>query len=816
MGIILLFVITTAIFAVFSVGLPNPNKVIRREGYSTVLYDRSGKVLYDLYNNENRVPLELADMPKYLREATIAVEDKDFYKHKGFDPWGAFRIIKNLITMQALTGASTLTQQLVKNTLLSSERTLPRKIKEIILANQIEGKFSKDQILQMYLNEAPYGGAAYGVESAAKTYFGKSATDLNLLESAILAGFPQAPSVYSPLTGQTTAYINRTEHVLRRMREDGYLTPQQEADAVKALPKVKFTSKVSDINAPHFVFYVREQLVEKFGEAAVEGGGLRVTTSLDLETQEKAETIVNEEIKKIKPLKVSNGAAVVLNAKTGEILSMVGSYDYFDKDYGSYNVATALRQPGSSGKPFVYAAALAKGYPASTMLMDVKTAYPSGEEGKPDYMPENYDGKYRGPMQLRFALGNSINTLAVKLTALVGLENIMRLGYEAGISTWEPTAENLRNVGLSLALGGREVRLLELASAYGVFANEGVRQEPISILKVTDSDGKVLFEYRDTKGKRVMSAEVAFIISHILSDNNSRKDVFGDVNLLQIGGKTVAAKTGTTDKKRDNWTLGFDPSGYVVGVWVGNNDNTIMAPAITSGVTGAAPIWNKIMRMVLADVPRSEFKKPDGVEAFEIDSLGGGIPVSGGQNRSEYFIKGTIPSSPAPIYKKLKISKANGKLANDFEIKAGNYDEKEFIVILEKDPASDDGKNRWQEAIDAWLLEFKKDDAKWNPPKDKSDADLNAIKINWDVPHDREQLNANEIQVKAKAVAVREIVKFTLEVDGSEKISKSGDTIDEKITLIDGPHTLKWKAVDAGGNASEAEVKIGINEPPAP
>ncbi len=809
-GIILLFIASTAVVAVFSVGLPSPNKVIRREGYSTVIYDRNGKVLYDLYNNENRVPLKLSEMPKYLKEGTIAVEDKDFYKHQGFDPLGGLRIAKNLVTMGTLTGASTLTQQLVKNTLLSSERTLPRKIKEIILSNQLESKFTKDEVLQMYLNEVPYGGAAYGVESASKMYFNKSAKDLNLVESAILSGLPQAPSVYSPLFGEQGAYIPRTEHVLRRMQQDGYITPQQEADAVKQLPKVKFASSATDINAPHFVFYVRDQLVKKFGEGAVEGGGLKVTTTLDLDTQEKAEKIVNEEVKKLKAAKATNGAAVVLNAKTGEILSMVGSYDYFDKDFGSYNVATALRQPGSSGKPFVFAAAIAKGYPASTMLMDVKTAYPSGEKDKPDYVPENYDLKYHGPMQLRFALGNSINTIAVKLTAIVGLSNIMQLGYDAGISTWEPTAENLKNVGLSLALGGREVKLLEMTSAYGMFANGGVRQDPISILKVTDTNGKVLYEHHDSAGKKVLSPEVSFIISHILSDNNARKDVFGESNLLVVSGKTVAAKTGTTDKKRDNWTFGYDPSGHVVGVWVGNNDNTVMSPIIASGVTGATPIWNKIMRVVLADIPRSEFKKPDGVEAFEVDSIGGGLPVSGGTNRSEYFVKGTVPTAPAPIYKKVKISKANGKLANDFEIKSGNYEEKDYIVISEKDPVSTDGKNRWQDAINEWLKQFKKDDSKWNPPTDKSDSNSDGVGVNVSDPHDAQRFDSNEVPIKAKAFGSRDIVKFTVEVDGSEKISKVSDNIDDKLNLSDGPHTVKFKATDSGGNSGEATIKIGV------
>lgn len=810
-GIIALYIVTTIIFAIFSVGLPDPNGVIRRDGYSTIIYDRNGKVLYDLYNKEYRIPLELKDMPKYLQQATVAIEDKNFYSHQGFSPADMARAVYYAVTLRGITGASTLTQQLVKTVLLSPERTVFRKIRELILSQQIEKKFTKDQILQMYLNEVPYGGATYGVESAARTYFGKSAKDLNLIESAIIAGLPQSPSIYSPYSSHPTAYIDRTKQVLRRMREDNYINSQQETEAIKQLPNMKFASDSGSIRAPHFVFYIKEQLIEKFGEQMVESGGLKVTTTLDWDKQEQAQKIVTDEINKLKQYKVSNGAAVVLNAKTGEIISMVGSYDFSDKDYGAYNIATALRQPGSSGKPFIYATALTKGYTPATMLMDVKTDYPSGDIKKPTYTPENYNLKYNGPIQLRFALGNSINTIAIKLTALVGLKDIMTLGYNAGISTWQPTEENMKNVGLSLALGGREVKLLELTSAYGIFADSGIHNEPVSILKVTDSKGKSLYEYHKVTGKKVLSEEVAFLISHILSDNNARKDVFGESNLLQVGGRTVAVKTGTTDQKRDNWTVGYTPT-YVAGVWVGNNDNTIMAPYVTSGVTGAAPIWNKIMRAILADTPREEFKVPSNVTAVTIDSLGGGLPHGSDPTRSEYFQKGTEPVSISPIYKKIKISKSDGKLANDFQIKTGDYEEKEFIVFSENDPVSESGKNRWQEAIDKWLSENKKDDSKYHPPTDKSSADQNGVRINLDTPKDHDKIDSNDVHFKAKAVSIRDITKFTLSVDGSEKINKSSDTIDETINISDGSHKIKFRAVDSGGNSSESEITIGVKQ----
>lgn len=819
-GVIGLSILTTIVFAVFSFGLPDPNKVVRREGLSTVIYDKSGQVLYDVYEGANRIPLEITDIPKTLQQATIAIEDKDFYKHQGYDIFGVLRAVRNAFLMRGLAGGSTLTQQLVKTILLSSERSVTRKIREVILSNQIEQKFSKDQILQMYLNEAPYGGSAYGVESASRYYFGKTARDLNLTESAILAGLPQQPTNFNPFGAHPEAYVSRTKDVLRRMREDGYITFQQEADSLKQLTSFQFASASAGIKAPHFVFYVKQQLVDKFGEDVVEGGGLRVTTTLDWDWQEKVEKIVSEEINKLKKSKVGNGAAVVLDPKTGEIKTMVGSYDYFDKDYGSYNVATALRQPGSSGKPFIYATALTKGYTASSMLMDVKTDYPSNDPKKPIYTPENYDLKYRGPMQLRFALGNSTNTVAVKMTALAGVKDIMQTGFNAGISSWEPTVENMKNVGLSLALGGREVRLLELAGAYGAFANKGLKVEPFAILKVTDSKGKVLYEYKPVTQPRVFSAEVSFIISHILSDNNARKDVFGENSLLNISGRTVAVKTGTTDQKRDNWTVGYTPSA-VVGVWVGNNDNTMMAPSITSGVTGAAPIWNKIIKAILAKTPNEEFIKPDNVNALSVDALGGGLPHGSDGTRSEYFTRGTEPISQSSIFKSLKVSKSNGKLANDLEIKAGDYETKEFIVVEEQEPlvwtglpeyASHQNRNHWQEAIIAWVSTNKKDDGKWNPPTEKSDSRANDVVVNVETPKDQQRIDGtNSVTIKAKAFSAREIVKFVLEVDGSEKINKASNELNETVDMVNGSHELKFKAVDSGGNAGGATIKIGVN-----
>ena len=461
-------------------------------------------------------------------------------------------------------------------------------------------------------------------------------------------------------------------------------------------------------------------MVKQFGETVVEQGGLQVTTALDYKLQEKAEEIVKEEVRNAESLNVGNGASVVLDPKNGEILAMVGSRDFFDSSPGGqFNVITqALRQPGSSIKPVAYATALEKGYTASSLIMDTPTVFPNPGEAK-DYEPKNYDGKFHGPLQLRFALGSSINIPAVKLLALIGVKNMLGTAYNMGLSTFAPTQDNVNRFGLSLTLGGGEVKPLELAAAYTAFANEGYKSDPIAILKVTDPKGKVLFEQQEIDKKRVLSSEVAFIISHMLLDNNARLITFGVNSYLNMGGRQVAVKTGTTDDKRDNWTIGWTPS-ILVATWVGNNDNSPMGN-VASGVTGAAPIWRRIILEALKNKASLDFVKPDNVVALTIDSLGGGLPVDGQPTRSEYFIKGTEPQGPSPIYKTIKVSKADGnKIASSSELDKNEYDTRKFIVFREDDPTSGGGKNRWQEGIDQWIADNHKDDPLYHPPTETS------------------------------------------------------------------------------------------------
>ncbi|MDO8573134.1 MAG: penicillin-binding protein [Candidatus Daviesbacteria bacterium] len=703
----LLLLFGTVIY--FATQIPNPSDLSNREiAQATKIYDKKGELLYDIYQDQNRTPVKLSEIPDYVKEATLSIEDKDFYKHSGFSINGIIRSVFELVIYRRVEGGSTLTQQLVKNALLSGERTLTRKLKEFILAIQVERAYSKDEILEMYLNEIPYGGTAYGIEAAANLYFGKSAKDLNLAEASLLAGLPQRPSVYSPYGTNPELARVRQKEVLKRMVEDGYISKEQAEKASKEQFTYRTGRNEQGFKAPHFVLYVKQKLIEQFGDRMVEGGGLRVTTTLDYDLQKKVEEILKQEIDKLTSAKVGNGAAVVLDPKTGQILAMVGSKDYFGDSLPegcsegvscafepNVNVSVRLRQPGSATKPIAYAKALEKGYTAIQTYLDVKTEFPGGD--KPSYIPVNYDGQYHGVVQMRYALANSYNIPAVKNLALTGVKDVMELGYQMGLTTWEPSEENVNSVGLSLVLGGREVRLLDLVAAYGVFANQGKQLDLVSILKVSDSKGKTLFEFHESEGKKVLDSGIAFIISDILSDNGARTAAFGSNSVLNIPGKTVAVKTGTTDQKRDNWVVGYTPS-VVAGVWVGNNNNEMMSPVVASGVTGASPIWNKIMKVALEGKSNEPFLKPDNIYQAETDGLMTGKPHAGSPTRREYFIAGTEPKGESGAYQRQKVCKSNlHRLANDGE----DSEEKDVVVLSENDPT---GANKWQKGIDEWVL----------------------------------------------------------------------------------------------------------------
>ncbi len=811
-AVIICFIFSFAVFAWYAKDLPSPSKLSLQTGYSTVFLDRDDKVLYDMYKDKNRVPVTFEEIPKTLKEATIAIEDKNFYKHKGISQTGMIRAVLNMFFGRGLQSGSTITQQLIKNVLLTNRQTLTRKIQEMILAFEVERRYKKDEILLMYLNESPYGGSYWGVGTAAKAYFGKSVKELNLVESAILAGLPQSPSLYSPFIGKDNAWKSRTKSVLRRMREDIYITRDQENTALKKIEQIKFISPKILIEAPHFVFYVKDQIENEYGSKIIDQG-VKIKTTLSLDVQQKAEKIVEEEIEKLKGYNATNAAVVILDSKTSEILAMIGSYDFNDEKFGKFNAALGLRQPGSAMKPFTYGLAFEKGYTPSTIFMDVKTTFP--DQGGKEYIPVNYDGKFRGPVQLRFALGNSINLPAVKLLAVLGLRDFLSKLNDLGLTTFAPSDENLRRFGLSLTLGGGETTLLNLTSAFSVLATGGIKHEISSINDISDFKGKNIFKKVRNQEKKIFSPEVSFLISHILSDNNARLEEFGPNSYLNIPGKTVAVKTGTTDDKRDNWAIGYTKS-ITVGVWVGNNDNSKMNPKIASGATGASPIWYRIMREVLKKYDDGIIDKPDKVKALTVDSFLGGLPKDGYPTRAEYFIEGNEPKDTSPYYKKLKISKSNGKLANEVEIKSGNYEEKDFIVISESDPVSTDGKNRWQEAINAWIDSKPSDsEGKFKPPTEISDASSDSVIVSIKSPSGQTTVSSDNLNIKAKIATIDKLKNVKIKLNGVEIKNWNEDKreIDETVSVTDGVYELQIVATNEKDKQGESTIKFGVNKP---
>jgi len=796
-----------SLFAYIAKDLPSPDRVVRREGFSTRILDRNGELLHDVFADQRRTPVTFDKMPLFLRQATIAIEDKNFYKHQGFDPLGIIRGALRSVVTRRLQSGSTLTQQLVKNTLLTPKQTMSRKIRELILTIQVESKYSKDEILQMYLNESPYGGTAWGVQAASEIYFNKPVSEVNLAQAAVLAGLPQSPSRYSPLIGK--GYVPRAKDVLRRMREDGYISKDEEEAAVAEVESMEISEDGENLRAPHFVFYVRDELEKKYGERVVEQGGLNVVTTLDWNLQQETQKTVTEEIEKVEHLKIGNGGAVVMDTISGQILAMVGSKGWEDPDYdGKYNVTTAKRQPGSSIKPVVYLAGLRKGYTAATLLMDTRTVFPGGD--KPEYVPENYDGKFRGPMLVRYALGNSLNIPAVKMLSMVGIRDTLEVAYDMGFTTLEPSRENLSRLGLSMALGGGEVRLIDMVTAYSAFANGGKKVEPTAILKVTDNSGRVLEEWKERAGRQVLSSGEAFIMSSMLSDPEARKITFGAGGSLMIPGRQVAVKTGTTNDKRDNWTVGWTAGGRIVGVWVGNNDNSPMLQ-VASGVTGASPIWKRIMTAAVKDQPVAEFVPPADVEQGEIDVVSGYPSHDGFASRMEYFVKGTKPDGEDPVHKKIKVCKGEGKLATPGDIAGGNYEEKEGFYFKEEDPFEAQNKgNKWQEGILNWLND--QNDPRYHPPTELC-GNSNPVWITINEPGERSRVNSDDVTVKISVADTNKVTRVEVYLDGTLRYTLDSEPWEVTIPNVStGIHRIDVKARDEKGFEGSRYVEIGVNQ----
>lgn len=807
----------TIFLAWVSRDLPDPDTLSTQNiPQSTKIYDRTGtQLLYELHGDEKRTLVKIQDIPLNMQHATIAIEDRNFYTHHGIYWKGLIRAFGNsILTASRVRGTSTLTQQLVKNAILTNERSLMRKAKEFILALQIERTFSKDQILQLYLNEIPYGSTMYGIESAAQTYFGKPAKELTLDESALLASVPQAPDLYSPYGTGTRGdnrarLIVRQHYVLDMMAEEGYIT-KDEAEAaklIKTLDKLK-PQTYDSLKAPHFVLYVRSQLEEAYGLKRAEEGGFKVITTLDWNKQQIAEQEVVKGVEaRGKAYKFTNAALVSLDPKTGQILALVGSKDFDDNEIkGKFDVImNGSRQPGSSFKPIVYALAFARGYLPQTMVWDVDTVFKT-DSG--NYTPRNYDFRQRGPITLRSALQNSLNTPAVKTLYLVGLGRVLDFTEKLGYTT----LTNRSNFGLSLALGGGEVRPIEHASAFAAFANDGIRQPVVSILRVEDHDGVVLDEWKASEGTRVIDAQAARLLADVMSDNQARSLVFSPAarGYLTLADRPVAAKTGTTNNFKDAWTVGFTPNLATV-VWVGNSDGKEMSRGADGSVV-AAPIWGGYMKQATKGMAIERFKTPEAPTTDKPALLG------------------------TAIAQKFRVVKATGRLASDSTPEdlvedRIYYQPHEILYYIDKDdptgaspsnPAQDPQFESWERAVQLWVS--KATSTQFGPPPtevdDQHTPEMQPV-VTIVSPQMGESVNARLLQMQISAATPRVIQMYEILLNGQTIGTANGNAFSIILPqdLVAGRHTLTVIAIDDVGNRGQAEVAInylGTTDPVPP
>ncbi len=786
-------VVVVGLFVYYSRNLPDPSNLTHQATSGTTkIYDRTGQtVLYELSSEVKDTPIKMADLPPYVKNAVIAAEDHDFYNHRGFDIKGIARaLLTDIIGGGSLQGGSTITQQLVKNTITGNEKSISRKIKELLLAYRIEQNFSKDQILELYLNSIPYGSNAYGVEAASELYFQKTAKQLTIAEAATLAAMEKAPTALSPYGNNKDALIARQQYVIGQMQSLGYITAD-EATQAKA-QQLSFSPIKAGIIAPHFVFYIKQYLADKYGEDLVERGGLKVITTLDLYKQKIAEEEISAgATKNATKYDANNAALVSLDPKTGQILAMVGSKDYFDDSIdGQVNVAVQPRQPGSSFKPIVYAAAFSRGFTPSAILYDVITTFKTDTK---DYRPLDYDGKERGPVTIRQALAGSLNIPAVKTLYMTGVDYVLSMAQQLGYTTFTDRSR----FGLSLVLGGAEVSLLEHTAAYQVFAREGVYHKPTGILSVQDSSGQTLEQFSD-QPVQAIDNNVAREVTSILTDNSARAFIFGANSPLQMGSRPVGAKTGTTNDFRDGWTIGFTPS-LVTGVWTGNNDNHPFKKG-SDGVVTAAPIWNKYMSRVLGNTPPESFRAPDpvpltnpalqgqvpGQETIYLDKVSGKratdltppedrVPVNVPGAHSElYYIDPANPTGPSPV-----------------------------------NPANDPNFNNWESAVQGWLSKHQQDQAQ-QIPTDYDDVHTLANIPNLVVtsPVENDTLRGAKLSVTVVASAARGVKTISFTLDG---VPLGTQTASGTYSLAFPPgttpgfHTLEVSAIDDVGNKQSVD-----------
>ncbi len=799
-SLFLIFSVIITIFVIItSKNLPNPDELLMREiSQSTKIYDRTGEnVLYEISGEEKRTLIDINEIPDHVKYAVISIEDKNFYNHRGFSLFAMFRTVITNIIYNRTAGGSTLTQQFVKNAVLTNEKTIIRKVKELIISYRLEKRFEKDEILQMYLNEIPYGSNAYGVEAASQKYFGKSVTEVSVAEAAVLAAIVQAPSKYSPYGPNKDILLGRKDYVLGLMEEQGYISEQEKEEALNQ--ELIFTGQNTNITAPHFVMEIKHDLAEKYGEKTIEQGGLKIYTTLDLYKQKIAEEVIKEKIDEYGERYNANNASLVsIDPKTGQVLAMVGSKDYFNDEIdGQVNISTRLRQPGSSMKPLVYSVLFEKGgYNPNTLLYDVKTNF-SNNSSEP-YNPNNYDLSENGAISIRKALAGSLNIPAVKALYLSGITDTINYLEKFGYSSFKEKDR----FGLSFVLGGAEVKLLEHTNAYSAFARDGEIREISMILKVEDSEGNILEEYKENK-KTVLSKESARMINDILSDNNARSFTFGENNKLTLGDRPVAAKTGTTNDYKDAWTIGYTPS-IVTGVWVGNSNNKEMKNA--GGSTVAAPIWNEYMKRILTDTPVEDFKKPE-IKETGIKILDGILPTteviidkSTGLVADEYVDPSLIEYKEIPNYHSIL-----------HYINKNNPLEEEL-----NNPEDDPQYTLWENAIKDWVKRTASGTEDIIIPEDNPEfgKEENIPQLTINFPKEGELIKNDylptSIEVKAKQ-GVKNIVYF---------INNNPLLIDEDINLNsnvsinnlpNGYHNLKIKACDPYKNCTEKNINFNLS-----
>ncbi|OGE31879.1 hypothetical protein A2631_02015 [Candidatus Daviesbacteria bacterium RIFCSPHIGHO2_01_FULL_44_29] len=621
-------------YAYFANTLVSTDAIMNKNKTGLILKDRTGKPFFKFYDARAQEFVPLSEIPQLFQEAIISAEDKEFYNHPGFSIKGIIGAILADIKHRNLSyGGSTITQQLVKNSLLTSKRTFLRKYQELILAQEIERRYSKPEILEMYLNSVYFGEGAFGAESAAKTYFTKSVKDLSLSESSMLAGIITAPSYLSPISGDPDEAKKRQAYILGEMVQNNYIS---DADRQAALGEELTFSKNPtpfDFQAPHFALMVRDELIQKYGEEEVARSGFVVTTTLDLDWQRYAENVVKEQVESLAKNGVTNGAVVVIDPKTGQIRTLVGSVSWYNDKFGKVNIASSSRQPGSSFKPLVYMTALEDHLiTPATLLKDNPTTFKM-PLGSPPYRPRNYDGRFRGPVLVRRALANSLNVPAVQVMEMVGVPQVLEMASRLGLTTLQDPSD----YGLSMVLGAGEVKLLEMTNAYATLANRGVFNPPSTILEIKDKMDKKIFTFEE-QPKKVIDPEYPFLISSILSDNSIRTEVFGQS--LDIS-RPAAVKTGTSENYKDSLTLGYTPS-LTIGVWVGNNDGTSMDRV--AGSLGAAPIWRKLMEKFLEGTPVEKFELPANIVSKPVCRSNGLLAKeSTSAAYLEYFAEGTDP-----------------------------------------------------------------------------------------------------------------------------------------------------------------------------